>query len=218
MKKLIKLASLVLLCAFMYSSCEDVEEDGEVYKWLPKGSRACGAYSLSYFLTKTERYTKKHVKENAYIFYAATKYAEGECGEYEWLEGYCNPVKLTALTAAYADEAVLKLPQNPQTEAEILLTDMAADLSFTGTELSAGFESEFSDYDYCIEIIKSKPPLKNDPSPLGIHYVLTYLKNGELYSRDPGDGSEFKRSELVKKHKRRKYAFCNGGIFIKYRQ
>ncbi len=42
---------------------------------------------------------------------------------------------------------------------------------------------------------------------------MTYKKSGVLFSRDPADGKEYKRSEIQTAHP--KYQFCNGGVFLK---
>lgn len=91
------------------------------------------------------------------------------------------------------------------TEAEVLLADLASGLGITGITSLSSFDQGFSDSDYCIEIIKS--------GSSSLHYLLTYKKSGVLFSRDPADGKEYKRSEIQTAHP--KYQFCNGGVFLK---
>lgn len=81
----------------------------------------------------------------------------------------------------------------------------ASGLGITDITSLTSFDQFFSDSDYCIEIIKS--------GSSSLHYLLTYKKSGVLFSRDPADGKEYKRSEIQAAHP--KYQFCKGGVFLK---
>ena len=190
----------------MISTPEPVA-DTTVYTAQEDDSRTCGAYAMAYFLTRTGQIAESDIEKRANSFYSEVQFTEEEAsGAYEFLEGYSNPVLIASkLKTTWAESASLKTLATASTEAEELLAGLATGLGITGITSLSSFDQGFSDSDYCIEIIKS--------GSSSLHYLLTYKKSGVLFSRDPADGKEYKRSEIQTAHP--KYQFCNGGVFLK---
>ena len=162
---------------------------------------------MAYFLTRTGQIAESDIEKTANRFYSEVQFTEEEAsGDYEFLEGYSNPVLIASkLKPTWAESASLKMLATASTEAEELLAGLASGLGITSLTSLSSFDQGFSDSDYCIEIIKS--------GSSSLHYLLTYKKSGVLFSRDPADGKEYKRSEIQTAHP--KYQFCNGGVFLK---
>ncbi|MBQ9282645.1 MAG: leucine-rich repeat domain-containing protein [Treponema sp.] len=181
--------------------------DTAIYSAQMKKSSTCGAYAMAYFLTRTGQIAESDIEKTANRFYSEVQFTEEEAsGDYEFLEGYSNPVLIASkLKTTWAESANLKMLATASTEAEELLAGLASGLGITGITSLTSFDQGFSDSDYCIEIIKS--------GSSSLHYLLTYKKSGVLFSRDPADGKEYKRSEIQTAHP--KYQFCNGGVFLK---
>lgn len=181
--------------------------DTSVYTAQEDDSSTCGAYAMAYFLTRTGQIAESDIEKTANRFYSEVQFTEEEAsGDYEGLKGYSNPVLIASkLKTTWAESASLKMLATASTEAEELLAGLASGLGITDITSLTSFEEGFSDSDYCIEIIKS--------GSSSLHYLLTYKKSGVLFSRDPADGKEYKRSEIKDAHS--KYQFCNGGVFLK---
>ncbi|MBQ4377948.1 MAG: leucine-rich repeat domain-containing protein [Treponema sp.] len=180
--------------------------DTAVYTAQPDDEPSCGAYSMAYYLVKTGQIKESEVKATADRLYSQIQFDDAVAdGDYEFLEGYSDPVKiLSVITPNYAKSAKLKMLTTPASEAELLLSGLAEGLGVTGIETISSFEEGFSDSDYCIEILQF--------DEASLHYVLTYKKEGVLFSRDPDDGKEYKRSEIRVAFP--KYQFCNCGVFV----
>ena len=207
---LLMAASLTLgltSCAQDSGSTPEPEADTTVYTAQEDDSSTCGAYAMAYFLTRTGQISESDIEKTANRFYSEVQFTDQEAsGDYEGLKGYSNPVLIASkLKTTWAKSASLKMLATPTTEAENLLADLATGLGITGITSLTSFDQGFSDSDYCIEIIKS--------GSSSLHYLLTYKKSGVLFSRDPADGIEYKRSEIQTAHQ--KYQFCNGGVFLK---
>ena len=188
-------------------STPDPVADTTVYTAQEDDSSTCGAYAMAYFLTRTGQIAESDIEKTANRFYSEVQFTEEEAsGDYEFLEGYSNPVLIASkLKTTWAESASLKMLATASTEAEELLAGLASGLGITDITSLSSFDQGFSDSDYCIEIIKS--------GSSSLHYLLTYKKSGVLFSRDPADGKEYKRSEIQTAHP--KYQFCNGGVFLK---
>lgn len=214
----VKAAALLMAASLLFglTSCgndsdsdstPDPVADTTVYTAQEDDSSTCGAYAMAYFLTRTGQIAESDIEKTANRFYSEVQFTEEEAsGDYEFLEGYSNPVLIASkLKTTWAESASLKMLGTASTEAEELLAGLATGLGMTGITSLSSFDQGFSDSDYCIEIIKS--------GSSSLHYLLTYKKSGVLFSRDPADGKEYKRSEIQTAHP--KYQFCNGGVFLK---
>lgn len=225
--KLTRCFALAILTASLVSSfvsCKrdsgDDNEEPEVYTAQPEHSRSCGAYALAYYLAKTEQIKYSEIKDKAEDIYTngnvqfpedtiATTYLFGSfnCGRYSNPEGLKDYIDSNHL----ATSATLKLISDTEanSNAEYILIELAAPsaLNFNIPDENRidTFEAGFTGCDYCIEIVTS--------GSSGLHYVLTYKKGNEFYTRDPDDGKEYKRSEIKNTHT--SYEFSNSGIFIK---
>ncbi|MCR5723486.1 MAG: leucine-rich repeat domain-containing protein [Treponema sp.] len=211
-------AAFVLAASLLFglTSCDnDSDSDSEpepvadttVYTAQEDDSSTCGAYAMAYFLTRTGQIAESDIEKTANRFYSEVQFTEQKAsGDYESLKGYSNPVLIASkLKTTWAESASLKMLDTASTEAEELLAGLATGLGITGITSLTSFDQGFSDSNYCIEIIKS--------GSSSLHYLLTYKKSGVLFSRDPADGKEYKRSEIQTAHP--KYEFCNGGVFLK---
>ena len=218
MKKVTKLAALFMTAALVlsFTGCnQNVDSqsgnpepvaDTTVWAAQPEDSRSCGAYSMAYYLAKTGQINPSAIQAKADEFYTQIQFTNEELGEdYVSFSGYSNPVKiLQKIVPQYAKTAKLKMLATPNTEAEQLLSQLATGMGITGIESISTFESGFGEGESCIEIVKS--------GSTSLHYLLTYKKGGVLFTRDPDDGKEYKRSEI--RTSKTEYQFCNGGVFV----
>ena len=203
--------ALIIACAmiFGFAACSEEEEDENTNVWTaqPDGSASCGAYSMAYYLVTTGQAEVSEIKTKADAFYEDIQFGDAVSGTaYSNFEEYSDPTKIATEIAPYASNVKLKMLENPQSEAEQLLATLAEGLGIPDSDIEkvSSFESAFGAKDYCIEILKS--------GTSSLHYILTYKNGDELYSRDPDDGKEYKRSEIKNAHP--KYDFCGGGVFV----
>ena len=76
-------------------------------------------------------------------------------------------------------------------------------------------ESALAQDEYVIEIVVPRAAVDfAAPMHNPLHYVLTYWKDGTLYTLDPGRGQEEPRQNFID-GTTTKWSFCNSGIFIK---
>ncbi|MBO4639093.1 MAG: hypothetical protein J5710_04990, partial [Treponema sp.] len=69
--------------------------------------------------------------------------------------------------------------------------------------------------EYVIEILVPRASVDlAAPMHNPLHYVLTYWKDGTLYTLDPGRGKEEPRENFIDGTTAR-WSFCNSGIFVK---
>ena len=69
--------------------------------------------------------------------------------------------------------------------------------------------------EYVIEIVVPSASVDlQAPMNNPLHYVLTYWKDGTLYTLDPGRGKEEPRQKFIDGTTTR-WCFCNSGIFLK---
>ncbi len=220
--KLTRSFALVLFAAVLFSgmvSCkqnsgEDDNIEPEVYTAQPENSISCGAYSLAYYLAKTNQIKYSEIGEKAEDIYnnGNIKFPDGtelDINSYHFnCSGTSDPAKMKNYIDSneLATSATLKLiaDVDNNTNAEDIIIALASPLNFNipAENRIANFEAGFNGCDYCIEILYI--------GNTGLHYILTYKKGDEFYSRDPADGKEYKRSQLDTD-----YAFTNSGIFIK---
>lgn len=221
--KLTRCFALALLAASLVSglvSCkpssdEDDNNEPEAYTAQPEHSRSCGAYALAYYLAKTDQIKYSEIKDKAEDIYTNgnvqfpedTRASITGVGNFD-CSGYSDPARLKAYIDSnhLATSATLKLISDTAvTEIpEAILIELAApsalNFDIPAENRIDSFEDGFTGCDYCIEIVTS--------GSSSLHYVLTYKKGNEFYTRDPDDGKEYKRSDL-------EYGFSNSGIFIK---
>lgn len=227
--KLTRCFALALLAASLVSglvSCkpssdEDDNNEPEAYTAQPDHSKSCGAYALAYYLAKTEQIKYNEIKDKAEDIYANgdVQFPDntnpaitlGSDSIYVNCSKYSDPSKLKAYIDSnhLATSATLKLISTASNLAETILISLAEpsalNFDIPAENRIESFEAGFTGCDYCIEILKS--------GTAGLHYVLTYKKGDEFYTRDPDDGKEYKRSEIKNTHT--SYEFSNSGIFIK---
>ena len=110
-----------------------------------------------------------------------------------------NHLATSATLKLISDTAATEIPE---TILVALADSSALNFNIPDENRIDSFEDGFTGCDYCIEIVTS--------GTSSLHYVLTYKKGNEFYTRDPDDGKEYKRSDLESE-----YGFSNSGIFIK---
>ena len=223
--KLTRCFALALLAASLVSglvSCkpssdEDDNNEPEAYTAQPEHSRSCGAYALAYYLAKTDQIKYSEIETKAEDIYANGNvqfpedtiatiplFGSFNCGSYsnpEGLKAYIdsNHLATSATLKLISDTAATEIPE---TILVALADSSALNFNIPDENRIDSFEDGFTGCDYCIEIVTS--------GSSSLHYVLTYKKGDEFYTRDPDDGKEYKRSDLESE-----YGFSNSGIFIK---
>lgn len=187
---------------------QEPEIDNIIFTPQPENSNSCGAYAMSYYLAKTGQIIASDIGKTADDFYEKVKFSNEIAAVYPDFAEYSDPIKIAKVIAKYSDDVKLKMIANPSSDAEQILVELAGGLGVTDDQIEKinSFEAGLGNGEYCIEIIKS--------SESSLHYVLTYKKSGVLFTRDPFDGKEYKRSEIAKIPGNEEYEFCNGGIFI----
>lgn len=222
MKKINKIITAALLASallFSFTACNnaaDSKDDGDGYAVQPKHSNSCGAYAAAYYLTDTNQIKKADIKKTADEIYKNVQFGEsGKAIPFDEdtldISAYSDPVKLRDYlnTNNLAASATLKMisDEDAQTYAEGMIIKLKKALNITvpDTDRIASFEDGMKDCDYCLEIVAV--------GDTRLHYLFTYIKDNEFYTRDPGDGKEYKRSEITEEIP--KYRFSNSGVFIK---
>ena len=214
--------ALVLLATslvFGFTACSNPSDDSgsDSYAVQPDHSNSCGAYAAAYYLADTNQIKKSEIKRKADDIYNNGNVQFGSSfsnivynGDTLDLSSYINPASLRDYLSDnnFATRATLKLISASATGYAEQLVNALKDvigITIPDSDRIDNFEDGFADCDYCIEIITV--------GDHRLHYIFTYYKDGELYTRDPGDATEYKRSEITTAHG--SYRFSNSGIFIK---
>lgn len=225
--KLTRCFAVALLAAVLVSgmiSCDNASnanDDGNngkgaaLYPKQPSKSKACGAYSLAYYLEKTGQIEKSEIADKADEIYDFVKYPEDTTAkiggkDYDF-SGYSNPEAIAQYiknsNAPISTSLKMLKDDKVQSQSERLLlaAKNALNISIADENRIDSFENGFNGCEYCIEILT----YTTSSGKTTLHYVLTYKKGDEFYSLDPYDGIEYKRLEVPL------CEVCNGGIFIK---
>lgn len=222
--KLTSCLAVALLAAVLVSgmiSCSNAPESKDdtksaaLYPKQPSKSKACGAYSLAYYLEKTGQIEKSEIADKADEIYNLVKYPENTTANIDGKDydfsGYSNPESIAHYIENYnvTISTSLKMLKDDkaQSQSELLLlaAKNALNISIADENRIDSFENGFNGCKYCIEILT----YTTSSGKTTLHYVLTYKKGDEFYSLDPYDGIEYKRLEVPL------CEVCNGGIFIK---
>ena len=211
-KKLFVIATC-LMGVFMILGCKS--KDGQPYatqKDNAWSANACGAFSMAYYLAETGQIKGSKVESTAKKIYSKIKFdPSAGFGEYS------DPFKIAREVSAYSSSVSFGMNlSNPTTDAEKLMSLFAKSL---GSEVSQfkdvkDIPSTLGKNEYVIEIVVPRAgvdflaPMHNP-----LHYVLTYWKDGTLYTLDPGRGKEEPRQNFIDGTTTR-WSFCNSGIFI----
>ncbi len=170
---------------------------------------SCGAYSMAYYLAKTKQIEIGEIADKAKEFYSIVQFDKNV-----GFDSYSDPVKIKNEIAKYASKAELKMVKNQSTDGEKLLGMLAEYLQITDVTPIDNIEGALATNQFVIEIVvpHSQVDLEN-PTKNTLHYVLTFWKNGKLYTRDPGRGTEVLRSDFID-GTLKNWNFCEGGIFV----
>ncbi len=174
---------------------------------------ACGAFSMAYYLAETKQISGEDVEKTAKEFYKKIKF-DRSAG----FGDYSDPFKIMREIAPYASGVTFKMKlTNPQLPGEKLMQ-----MLFTAVGADASMFDDISDIETALDkdeyVIEILVPRQNvdlaSPMSNPLHYVLTYWKNGTLYTLDPGRGKEEARKNFID-GTTTKWCFCNSGIFFK---
>ena len=204
----------MLMFAFIFSGCKT--KDGQPYATQRDNAwsrNACGAFSMAYYLAETGQINGADVEKTAKKIYKKIKF-DPSAG----FGDYSDPFKIIRESAQYAGDVSFKMNlSNIQTPGEKLMKML---FDYVGADAS-GFEdisdiaSALAKDEYVIEIVIPRASVDfNAPMHNPLHYVLTYWKDGTLYTLDPGRGKEEPRQNFID-GTTTKWSFCNSGIFLK---
>ena len=174
---------------------------------------ACGAFSMAYYLAETEQISGADVEKTAKKIYQKIKF-DPSAG----FGDYSDPFKIIRESAQYASSVSFKMNlsniQEPGEKLMKMLFDaVGADAS--QFEDITDIASALGKDEYVIEIVVPRASVDlMAPMHNPLHYVLTYWKNGTLYTLDPGRGKEEPRQNFID-GTTTKWSFCNSGIFLK---
>ena len=173
---------------------------------------ACGAFSMAYYLAETNQISGADVEKTAKKIYQNIKF-DPAAG----FGDYSDPFKIMKEVAQYASNVSFKMNlSNAQEPGEklmlMLFQAVGADASMFDdiTDIRSALAKD----EYVIEIVVPRAnvdflaPMHNP-----LHYVLTYWKDGTLYTLDPGRGKEEPRQNFID-GTTAKWSFCNSGIFF----
>ena len=174
---------------------------------------ACGAFSMAYYLAETKQINGSDVVKTAKKIYKKIKF-DPSAG----FGDYSDPFKIIRESAQYAGSVSFKMNiSDPQTPGEKLMKML---FDYVGADASQ-FEditdigTALAKDEYVIEIVVPRAGVDlGAPMNNPLHYVLTYWKDGTLYTLDPGRGKEEPRQNFID-GTTTKWCFCNSGIFLK---
>ena len=206
---------MILLTAIFVSGCSK-PKDGQPYATQKDNAwsqNACGAFSMAYYLAETNQISGADVEKTAKNLYSKIKFdPSAGFGEYS------DPFKIMKEIAPYAGSVAFRMNiSNPQEPGEKLMTMLFQAVHADASQFDdiADMASALGQDEYVIEIVVPRAgvdfaaPLHNP-----LHYVLTYWKDGTLYTLDPGRGKEEPRQNFID-GTTTKWSFCNSGIFVK---
>ena len=215
MKKTGKLILMLLITSLFATGCSK-STTGQPYATQKDNAwsrNACGAFSMAYYLAETNQISGSDVEKTAKKIYKKIKF-DPSAG----FGDYSDPFKIIRESVQYAGAVSFKMNlSNPQTPGEQLMkmlfdyvgadSSQFEDISDIGTALAKD--------EYVIEIVVPRASV-DLASPMNnpLHYVLTYWKDGTLYTLDPGRGKEEPRQNFID-GTTTKWSFCNSGIFLK---
>ena len=166
---------------------------------------------MAYYLAETKQIPASKVEKTAKDFYKKIKF-DPAAG----FGDYSDPFKIMEQIEPYAKDVEFRMNlSNAKTDGEKLLALLARGADNSFLKDASDFASALKPDEYAIEILVPRAevnlqyPMKNP-----LHYVLTYWKNGTLYTLDPGRGAEAPREDFIN-GKLKSWNFCNGGIFFK---
>ena len=173
---------------------------------------ACGAFSMAYYLAETNQISGADVEKTAKKIYQNIKF-DPAAG----FGDYSDPFKIMKEVAQYASNVSFKMNlSNAQAPGEklmlMLFEAVGADASMFDdiTDIPSALAKD----EYVIEILVPRPNVDYlAPMHNPLHYVLTYWKDGTLYTLDPGRGKEEPRQNFIDGTTAR-WSFCNSGIFF----
>ena len=177
---------------------------------------ACGAFSMAYYLAETNQIPAGDVEKTAKKIYENIKF-DPSAG----FGDYSDPFKILQELSSYASSISFKMNlSNPQAPGEKL---MAMLFQAVGADSSmfddiTDIPSALAQDEYVIEILVPRASVDlGAPMHNPLHYVLTYWKDGTLYTLDPGRGKEEPRQNFID-GTTTKWSFCNSGIFFKQKE
>ena len=174
---------------------------------------ACGAFSMAYYLAETNQISGADVERTAKKIYKKIKF-DPSAG----FGDYSDPFKIIGESAQYASSVSFKMNlSNPQTPGEQLMEMLFNVVRAKASQIKniTDIESALEKDEYVIEIVVPRESVSLvSPMDNPLHYVLTYWKDGTLYTLDPGRGKEEPRQNFID-GTTAKWNFCNGGIFLK---
>ena len=206
---------MILISAIITSSCSKSNK-GQPYATQKDNAwsrNACGAFSMAYYLAETNQISGKDVEKTANDIYKKIKF-DPSAG----FGDYSDPFKIMKESSKYASSVSFKMnlsnPQQPGEKLmEMLFQAVGADVSMFDdiTDISSALGKD----EYVIEIVVPRPSVDfHAPMHNPLHYVLTYWKDGTLYTLDPGRGKEEPRQNFID-GTTAIWNFCNSGIFLK---
>ena len=206
---------MLLISAIFVTGCSKANK-GQPYAVQKDNAwsrNACGAFSMAYYLAETNQISGADVEKTAKKFYKNIKF-DPSAG----FGDYSDPFKIIREIAPYAGSVDFRMnhsnPQEPGEKLiEMLFKAAHADTSLFDdiSDISSGLAKD----EYVIEILVPKENV-NLASPMynPLHYVLTYWKDGNLYTLDPARGKEQPRQNFID-GTTASWSFCNSGIFLK---
>jgi hypothetical protein len=215
MKTSVKLILMLLITSLFTAGCSK-STTGQPYATQKDNAwsrNACGAFSMAYYLAETNQISGADVEKTAKKIYKKIKF-DPSAG----FGDYSDPFKIIRESAQYADSVSLKMnlsnPKEPGEKLmEMLFNVVRAKASQIKniTDIASALEKD----EYVIEIVVPRESVSLvSPMNNPLHYVLTYWKNGTLYTLDPARGKEEPRQNFID-GTTAKWNFCNGGIFLK---
>lgn len=210
-----KVLIMILTSLILLAGC-DKTNSGQPYVTQKDNAwsrNACGAFSMAYYLAETKQIPGEDVEKTAKEFYKKIKF-DRSAG----FGDYSDPFKIMREIAPYASGVTFKMKlTNPQLPGEKLMQ-----MLFTAVGADASMFDDINDIETALEkdeyVIEILVPRQNvdltSPMSNPLHYVLTYWKNGTLYTLDPGRGKEEARKNFIDGTSA-KWCFCNSGIFFK---
>jgi hypothetical protein len=210
-----KVLIMILTSLILLAGC-DKTNSGQPYVTQKDNAwsrNACGAFSMAYYLAETNQISGGDVEKTAKEFYKNIKF-DRSAG----FGDYSDPFKIMREIAPYTSGVTFKMNiSNPQLPGEKLMQ-----MLFKAVGADASMFDDINDIEtalgkdeYVIEILVPRQNVDlASPMSNPLHYVLTYWKNGTLYTLDPGRGKEEARKNFID-GTTTKWCFCNSGIFFK---
>ena len=215
MKSTRKFLLMLLISSIFVTGCSKTNK-GQPYATQKDNAwsrNACGAFSMAYYLAETNQISGGDVEKTAKKIYQNIKF-DPSAG----FGDYSDPFKIMKEIASYSSSAAFKMNiSNPQQPGEKLMA-----MLFQAVGANASMFDDITDIssalakdEYVIEILVPRASVDlGAPMQNPLHYVLTYWKNGTLYTLDPARGKEEPRQNFID-GTTAKWSFCNSGIFVK---